>query len=139
MHISFIIHKCRGKGCSIHVKVLVNALSIFIQFSCYCVCLEASRLTEIQQNGLPSEEEAVGDPASQTTPMAPPTSSGGAAQPELPLQGETDGPSTESEAYSMETQEPETGKGRKLSPHHLLYCCLLHYMSYDRYMYVSTR
>ena len=53
-------------------------------------------------------------PAPQATPLAPPTSSGGAAQPEVSathLQGETDGPGTVSEAYSMETQEPEAAKG----------------------------
>ena len=74
-------------------------------------------MSEVQQNGLPTEEEAIGDvPTPQATPLAPPTPSSGAAQPEMSsghLQAETDGPATEpSETYNaMETQEPGTAKG----------------------------
>lgn len=124
LHISFIMQQVYKKDVVFVWRcLLVNAEILSFNFhslsSAMYTCVEASRLTEIQQNGLPSEEEGVGDvPTPQTTPMAPPTSSGGPAQTELPsphLQGETDGPNTESEAYSMETQEPETaGKGMKL-------------------------
>ena len=87
---------------------------------CVCACTytyaEPARMSEVQQNGLPTEEEAIGEvSAPQVTPLAPPTSSGSAAQPEMPsghIQGETDAPTTEPEAYTaMETQEPEAAKG----------------------------
>ena len=72
---------------------------------------DAPRMNEVQQNGLPTEEEAMGEVAApQATSLAPPTSSGGATQ-DTHLQGDTDSPGTETEAFSMETQEPEATKG----------------------------
>ena len=91
-------------------------------------------MNEVQQNGLASEEEALGDvPTPQATPLAPPTTSGNAAQPDIPathlLQGEADGPGPESEAYTMETQEPETAKG-------IIHVINTMYMYIYMYMYI---
>ena len=75
-------------------------------------------MSEVQQNGLPTEEEAIGEvSAPQATPLAPPTPTGGPAQPEIPTghlqSSETDGTATEpAEPFNaMDTQEPETAKG----------------------------
>ena len=75
-------------------------------------------MSEVQQNGLPTEEEAIGEvPAPQATPLAPPTPTGGPAQPEIPMghlqSSETDGPATEPAGpfNAMDTQGPETPKG----------------------------
>lgn len=87
-------------------------------------------MSEVQQNGLPTEEEAIGEvPTPQATPLAPPTPSGSAAQPEIPpghLQTETDGPATEpAEPFNaMDTQEPETAKGA-CNPLSVCQCCTL--------------